>query len=49
MDNNTDNLESVQDAPECSPQAFGEDFAYVAITAIVVCTFSIINLASYLA
>ena len=45
----TPNNESVQDAPECSPQAFGEDFAYAAITAIVVCTFSIINLASYLA
>ena len=46
---NQEHLDGVQDAPECSPQAFGEDFAYVAITAIVVCTFSIINLASYLA
>jgi hypothetical protein len=45
---NQDNLEGVQDAPECGPQAFGEDFAYVAITAIVVCTYSIINLASFL-
>lgn len=45
----TPNIEGVPDAPECTPQAFGEDFAYVAITAIVVCTFSIINLASYLA
>ena len=34
---------------EKSYQMFGEEFAYAAITATVVCTYSIINLIGYIA
>lgn len=38
-----------QEAPMVQYQAFGEEFTYAAITATVVCTFSIINLIGYIA
>ena len=37
-----------QKVQQANYQAFGEDFLYVALTAIIVCTYAFVNVAAFL-
>ncbi len=37
-----------QEAQQANYQAFGEDFLYVALAAIIVCTYAFVNMAAFL-
>jgi hypothetical protein len=37
-----------QEVQQADYQAFGEDFLYVALTAIIVCTYAFVNAAAFL-
>jgi hypothetical protein len=48
MDNIDCQPEASQETCQSDYQAFGEDFLYVALTAIVVCTYAFVNVAAFL-